>query len=47
MTTISLQQLESYLWGAAVILRVLVDAVDYNQFIFPLVFYKLLSEVWY
>jgi type I restriction enzyme M protein len=46
MTTITLQQLESYLWGAAVILRGLIDAGDYKQFIFPLVFYKRLSDVW-
>ncbi len=43
---LSLQQLESYLWGAAVILRGLVDAGDYKQFIFPLVFYKRRSDVW-
>lgn len=40
------QQLESYLWGAAIILRGLVDAGDYKQFIFPLVFFKRLSDVW-
>jgi len=40
------QALESYLWGAAVILRGLVDAGDYKQFIFPLLFYKRLSDVW-
>jgi len=44
--TLSQQQLESYLWGAATILRGLVDAGDYKQFIFPLVFYKRLSDVW-
>jgi type I restriction enzyme M protein len=31
MTTITLQQLESYLWGAAIILRGLIDAGDYKQ----------------
>lgn len=40
------QQLESYLWGAAIILRGLVDAGDYKQFIFPQVFFKRLSDVW-
>jgi type I restriction enzyme M protein len=40
------QELESYLWGAAVILRGLVDAGDYKQFVFPLVFFKRLSDVW-
>ena len=44
--TLTQQQLESYLWGAATILRGLVDAGDYKQFIFPLVFYKRLSDVW-
>jgi hypothetical protein len=28
------QQLESYLWGAAVLLRGTIDAGDYKQFIF-------------
>ena len=40
------QELESYLWGAAVILRGLVDAGDYKQFVFPLIFFKRLSDVW-
>jgi len=44
--TLTQQQLESYLWGAATILRGLVDAGDYKQFIFPLVFFKRLSDVW-
>ncbi len=39
-------ELESYLWGAAVILRGLVDAGDYKQFVFPLLFFKRLSDVW-
>lgn len=43
---ISLQELESHLWGAAIILRGLVDAGDYKQFIFPLLFFKRLSDVW-
>ncbi len=46
MTTISQSALESYLWGAATILRGLVDAGDYKQFVFPLLFYKRLSDVW-
>ena len=44
--SLSQQELESYLWGAAVILRGLVDAGDYKQFVFPLLFYKRLSDVW-
>lgn len=45
-TPLSQQALESYLWGSAVILRGLVDAGDYKQFIFPLLFFKRLSDVW-
>jgi type I restriction enzyme M protein len=43
---ITQQALENYLWGAATILRGLVDAGDYKQFVFPLLFYKRLSDVW-
>ena len=43
---LSQSELEAYLWGAATILRGLVDAGDYKQFIFPLLFYKRLSDVW-
>lgn len=42
---ITQRQLESYLWGAAVLLRGTVDAGDYKQFIFPLLFYKRLCDV--
>ena len=44
--TMTQQELESYLWGSAIILRGLVDAGDYKQFVFPLLFYKRLSDVW-
>ncbi len=43
---LSQQELESYLWGAAVQLRGLVDAGDYKQFVFPLLFFKRISDVW-
>ena len=43
---LSQQDLESYLWGAAKLLRGLVDAGDYKQYIFPLLFFKRLSDVW-
>jgi type I restriction enzyme M protein len=43
---ISQQQLESYLWGAAKLLRGTIDAGDYKQFIFPLLFYKRLCDVY-
>lgn len=39
-------ELESYLWGAAKLLRGLIDAGDYKQYIFPLLFFKRLSDVW-
>lgn len=45
MSRISQQQLESYLWGAATLLRGTIDAGDYKQFIFPLLFYKRLCDV--
>ncbi|MEF8715900.1 MAG: class I SAM-dependent DNA methyltransferase [Accumulibacter sp.] len=43
---ITQQELESYLWGAAVLLRGLIDAGDYKQFIFPLLFFKRVSDIW-
>ncbi len=39
-------QLESYLWGAATLLRGVIDAGDYKQFIFPPLFFKCLSDVY-
>jgi type I restriction enzyme M protein len=38
--------LESYLWGAATLLRGYLDAGDYKQFIFPLLFFKRLCDVY-
>lgn len=38
-------QRESYFWGAATLLRGLIDADDYKQFIFPLLFFKRLCDV--
>ena len=43
---ITQEQLESYLWGAAELLRGLIDAADYKQYIFPLVFLKRISDVY-
>ncbi len=43
---ITQSQLESYLWGAATLLRGYIDAGDYKQFIFPLLFYKRLCDVY-
>ena len=43
--TLTQAQLENYLESASTILRGLVNADNYKQFIFPLVFYKRLSNV--
>lgn len=43
---ISQSQLETYLWGAATLLRGYIDAGDYKQFIFPQLFYKRLCDVY-
>lgn len=45
-TRITQRELESYLWDAAVLLRGLIDAGDYKQYIFPLLFLKRLSDVY-
>lgn len=38
--------LERYLWGAATLLRGVIDAGDYKQYIFPLLFYKRICDVY-
>jgi type I restriction enzyme M protein len=43
---LSQEELESYLWGAAKLLRGLIDAGDYKQYVFPLLFFKRLLDVW-
>lgn len=43
---ISMEELEKYLWGSAVLLRTHVDAGAYKQYIFPLLFFKRLSDVY-
>jgi len=40
------QALEKYLWGAATLLRGLIDAGDYKQYIFPLLFFKRICDVY-
>lgn len=45
-TRITQRELETYLWGAAIVLRGLIDAGDYKQYIFPLVFLKRISDVY-
>ncbi len=46
MNTISLADLERHLWEAAHIITGPIDASDYKQYIFPLLFYKRLSDVY-
>jgi type I restriction enzyme M protein len=43
--TLSLSQLESHLWEAANILRGPVDAADFKNYVFPLLFFKRISDV--
>lgn len=43
---ITQEELESYLWGSAVLLRNHIDAGSYKQYIFPLLFFKRLNDVY-
>lgn len=43
---IPLDELEKYLWHSAVLLRTKIDAGAYKQYIFPLLFFKRLSDVY-
>ncbi len=43
---LSLQQLEQFLWKSADILRGKIDSSDYKKYIFGLLFYKRISDVW-
>lgn len=42
----TLKELEQYLWGAATYLRGVIDAGDYKQYIFPLLFFKRICDVY-
>jgi type I restriction enzyme M protein len=42
---ITQQELETYLWGAATLLRGHIDAGDYKQYVFPLLFFKRICDV--
>ncbi len=44
--TISIEDLQSYLWGSAVLLRSHIDAGAYKQYIFPLLFFKRICDVY-
>lgn len=46
MTKLTQQELESHLWKAADILRGAIDAADYKHYIFGLLFFKRLSDIW-
>ena len=44
--TVTLSQIESHLWESANILRGPVDAADFKTYIFPLLFFKRIRDVW-
>ncbi len=46
MCRIELEDLKSYLWNSAVLLRTHIDAGSYKQYIFPLLFFKRLCDVY-
>lgn len=43
---IAIEELESYLWNSAVLLRSNIDAGAYKQYIFPLLFFKRICDVY-
>ncbi|MEK6408333.1 MAG: class I SAM-dependent DNA methyltransferase [Acidobacteriota bacterium] len=45
ISPLTLSQLESHLWEAANILRGPVDAADFKTYVFPLLFFKRISDV--
>jgi type I restriction enzyme M protein len=45
-TGFTLSQLEGHLWESANILRGPVDAADFKTYIFPLLFFKRICDVW-
>lgn len=42
----NLSQLKTFLWSSADILRDRIDSADYKKYIFGLLFYKRISDVW-
>ena len=45
-TSLTLSQLESRLWAAANSLRGPVDPADFKSYVFPLLFFKWVSDTW-
>jgi type I restriction-modification system DNA methylase subunit len=45
VSTLTLSKLESHLWEAANILRGPVDAADFKTYVFPLLFFKRISDM--
>lgn len=43
---ITIDELKSYLWNSAVLLRTNIDAGAYKQYIFPLLFFKRICDVY-
>lgn len=43
---ITIEELQSYLWNSAVLLRTSIDAGAYKQYIFPLLFFKRICDVY-
>jgi type I restriction enzyme M protein len=43
---IEIEELQTYLWDSAVLLRTHMDAGAYKQYIFPLLFFKRISDVY-
>ena len=43
---ITIEELQSYLWNSAVLLRTSIDAGTYKQYIFPLLFFKRICDVY-
>ena len=45
-STITLDEMKQFLWGAATRLRGQIDAAGYKEYIFPLLFFKRISDVY-